>query len=156
MAIGFPGVPDFGHCSFQIPDVCHIFAPRSRKLAIFVDVDRLNNFERSRNESHIKWAGGLEPHGRELGQIFSRESPILSPARVKLLSAGRKGKIEGKYKGKRLNRVYPGRTTTYQGTLCIQTLSWFGQGIPCCVILCPKLYPAAPDLYPDQTGNRRK
>ena len=24
------------------------------------------------------------------------------------------------------------------------------------VILCPKLYPAAPDLYPDQTGNRRK
>ena len=24
--------------------------------------------------------------------------------------------------GKRLNRVYPGRTTTYQGTLCIQTL----------------------------------
>ena len=28
--------------------------------------------------------------------------------------------------------------------------------IPCCVILCPKLYPAAPDLYPDQTGNRRK
>ena len=29
-------------------------------------------------------------------------------------------------------------------------------GIPCCVILCAKLYPAAPDLYPDQTGNRRK
>ena len=23
------------------------------------------------------------------------------------------------------------------------------QGIPCCVILFPKLYPAAPDLYPD-------
>ena len=34
--------------------------------------------------------------------------------------------------------------------------SWLGQSIPCCVILCPKLYPAAPDLYPDQTGNRRK
>ena len=25
-------------------------------------------------------------------------------------------------KGKRLNRVYPGRTTTYRGTLCIQAL----------------------------------
>ena len=25
-------------------------------------------------------------------------------------------------KGKRLNRVYPGRTTTYRGTHCIQTL----------------------------------
>ena len=28
----------------------------------------------------------------------------------------------GFFGGKRLNRVYPGRTTTYQGTLCIQAL----------------------------------
>ena len=73
--------------------------------------------------------------------------------------------------GKRLNRVYPGRTTTYQGTLLYRhythAADWpvphftpFRRGsarvYPAASFFVHKLYPAAPDLYPDQTANRRK
>ena len=114
-----------------------------------------------RMRRHLRLYTKVREFGRNLQMInyllFERSEFLIATSKKK--------------KGKRLNRVYPGRTTTYQGTLCIQILharswlasatfhpdmSWFGQSIPCCVILCPKLYPAAPDLYPDQTGNRRK